>query len=160
MAETQITELSTADETCAPVCRRAPAAPSANQYLEFPRNVAYWNDVPTYEYVCSKCEHHFETVQRITDKPLTVCPKELCHLKRWGKGKVKRAVVGGAGLLFKGSGFYITDYRSDSYKADAKKDASPAAAAKTESKSTDSAAAKTTAAAPAATPKPPAAKSD
>jgi putative FmdB family regulatory protein len=52
--------------------------------------------MPTYEYVCAKCEHHFELVQRMTDKPLKVCPKELCHLKRWGKGKVKRALKAGA----------------------------------------------------------------
>ena len=79
--------------------------------------------MPTYEYVCAKCEHHFELVQRMTDKPLKVCPKELCHLKRWGKGKVKRALGAGANLIFKGSGFYATDYRSENYKAGAKKEA-------------------------------------
>ena len=47
-------------------------------------------------------------------------------MRRWGKGKIKRAISGGAGLLFKGSGFYITDYRSDKYKEAAKKDAAPA----------------------------------
>src|SRR5437763_14358306 len=60
-------------------------------------------------------------------KPLTICPQELCHQARWGKGKVKRAISGGAGLLFKGSGFYITDYRSEKYKEAAKKEAAPAA---------------------------------
>ena len=59
-------------------------------------------------------------------KPLTVCPKDLCARKRWGKGKVKKMISLGAGLIFKGSGFYITDYRSDKYKEAAKKDA-PAA---------------------------------
>jgi predicted nucleic acid-binding Zn ribbon protein len=60
-------------------------------------------------------------------KALEVCPKELCAQKTWGKGRVKRAISGGAGLIFKGSGFYITDYRSDKYKEAAKKDsASPA----------------------------------
>jgi putative FmdB family regulatory protein len=78
--------------------------------------------MPTYEYICSKCKHTFETVQPITAKPLTVCPKDLCPKKTWGKGKVKRAIGTGGGLLFKGSGFYITDYRSDKYKAAAKKD--------------------------------------
>jgi len=96
--------------------------------------------MPTYEYVCEKCGHQFEKVQPISAKALTVCPKELCAQKRWGAGKVKRAITGGAGLLFKGSGFYITDYRSDKYKEAAKKDApsttssSDSKSAKTESK--------------------------
>jgi putative FmdB family regulatory protein len=79
--------------------------------------------MPTYEYVCEKCGHQFEKFQSISAKPLTVCLEESCAQKRWGKGKVKRAISGGAGLLFKGSGFYITDYRSENYKAAAKKDA-------------------------------------
>jgi putative FmdB family regulatory protein len=78
--------------------------------------------MPTYEYICAKCKHHFDTVQSIAAKALTVCPKDLCPKKPWGKGKVKRAMSGGAGLIFKGSGFYITDYRSDKYKAAASKD--------------------------------------
>ena len=57
------------------------------------------------------------------DKPFDECPKELCRLPKWGHGKVKRLVGTGAGLIFKGSGFYITDYRSDSYKEAAKKEA-------------------------------------
>lgn len=70
-------------------------------------------------------------------------------MKRWGKGKIKRSVGGGAGLIFKGSGFYITDYRSDKYKESAKKDMPPASA------STPAPAKKTESApAPAATPKP------
>jgi predicted nucleic acid-binding Zn ribbon protein len=56
------------------------------------------------------------------DDPLKVCPKDRCQAKLWGKGKVKRVIAAGAGLIFKGSGFYITDYRSDSYKEAAKKD--------------------------------------
>jgi len=59
-------------------------------------------------------------------KPLDICPKALCAQKRWGKGKVKRAISGGAGLIFKGSGFYITDYRSEKYKEAAKQDTAPA----------------------------------
>src|SRR5882762_2884714 len=109
--------------------------------------------MPTYEYVCSKCEHRFDIIQAITEKSLTVCPKEKCSLKRWGKGKVKRAIGTGAGIIFKGSGFYITDYRSEGYKQAAKKDsdsakpAAPAAsdskpASKTESKSAKPAPAK------------------
>lgn len=79
--------------------------------------------MPTYEYTCEKCGQQFEMFQSIAAKPLSVCPENLCRQKRWGKGKVKRAISGGAGLIFKGSGFYITDYRSESYKQAAKKDA-------------------------------------
>jgi putative FmdB family regulatory protein len=82
--------------------------------------------MPTYEYICEKCGHEFEQFQSISAKPLDECPKEVCAQKRWGKGKVRRAISGGAGLLFKGSGFYITDYRSDTYKEAAKKDSPPA----------------------------------
>jgi predicted nucleic acid-binding Zn ribbon protein len=62
---------------------------------------------------------------------LATCPKERCPKPRWGKGKVKRGIGGGAGLIFKGSGFYITDYRSEGYKSAAKKESDggkPAAA--------------------------------
>ena len=86
--------------------------------------------MPTYEYVCEKCGHQFEKFQSISAQPLATCPEELCNQKRWGKGKVKRAISGGAGLLFKGSGFYITDYRSDKYKEAAKKESAPATTTK------------------------------
>jgi putative FmdB family regulatory protein len=82
--------------------------------------------MPTYEYICEKCGHRFDQFQAISSKALAVCPKEVCPQKAWGKGKVKRAISGGAGLIFKGSGFYITDYRSDKYKEAAKKDSAPA----------------------------------
>src|SRR4051812_186696 len=100
--------------------------------------------MPTYEYVCSKCGKEFEKVQPMAAAALTTCPKELCGMKKWGKGKVKRAISAGAGLIFKGSGFYITDYRSENYKAGAKKDSAPAASsdskpAATESKSSGTA---------------------
>ena len=62
----------------------------------------------------------------MNDKPLTVCPADSCPRKKWGKGRVSRQIGGGAGLLFKGSGFYITDYRSENYKQSAKKDSAPA----------------------------------
>jgi putative FmdB family regulatory protein len=78
--------------------------------------------MPTYEYVCEKCGHRFDKFQPISAKPLTFCPEDVCAQKRWGKGKVKRAISGGAGLLFKGSGFYITDYRSEKYREAAKKE--------------------------------------
>jgi putative FmdB family regulatory protein len=78
--------------------------------------------MPTYEYVCSKCGHEFDKFQSMSDKALTVCPKELCAQKKWGRGKVTKKISAGAGLIFKGSGFYITDYRSEKYKDAAKKD--------------------------------------
>ena len=92
--------------------------------------------MPTYEYVCAKCDQHFEVHQSIKDNSLTTCPKDQCPRKPWGKGKVKRAVSAGAGLIFKGSGFYITDYRSEGYNAAAKKDAN--ASASNSAKSADS----------------------
>jgi putative FmdB family regulatory protein len=82
--------------------------------------------MPTYEYVCAKCGHQFEIFQSIADKPLSVCPQDRCDKKKWGKGKVKRMIVSGGGLIFKGSGFYVTDYRSEKYKEAAKKDSPPA----------------------------------
>jgi putative FmdB family regulatory protein len=82
--------------------------------------------MPTYEYTCEKCGHEFDFFQSIKDKPLTTCPEEKCGLKKWGKGKVKKMIGSGAGIIFKGSGFYITDYRSESYKEAAKKDTAPA----------------------------------
>lgn len=78
--------------------------------------------MPTYEYSCQKCGQDFEAFQSMRDEPFRECPKNLCRLSKWGHGKVKRLLGTGAGLLFKGSGFYITDYRSDSYKEAAKKE--------------------------------------
>jgi putative FmdB family regulatory protein len=84
--------------------------------------------MPTYEYICEKCGHEFEAARSMSAKPLLICPKELCPRKKWGRGKVKKKISSGAGLLFKGSGFYITDYRSEKYKDAAKKDSvAPAA---------------------------------
>ena len=85
--------------------------------------------MPTYEYSCAKCGQNFEVFQSMRDEPFRECPKELCRQKKWGHGKVKRLLGTGAGLIFKGSGFYITDYRSNSYKEGAKKEA-PAPAEK------------------------------
>jgi putative FmdB family regulatory protein len=90
--------------------------------------------MPTYQYVCSKCGHEFEVFQSMMDKPLSVCPKELCVRKPWGKGKLKRLIGAGAGIIFKGSGFYITDYRSQSYKDAAKKDTAAPSSSGGESK--------------------------
>src|SRR5438093_13403520 len=83
--------------------------------------------MPTYEYKCSACGHSFEKFQSMSAAPIRRCPK--CH-----KNQVRRLIGTGAGLIFKGSGFYITDYRDASYKEKAKadtgdaKDAKPAAA--------------------------------
>lgn len=78
--------------------------------------------MPTYEYICEKCGTQFERVQSISATPLKVCPADVCKQRKWGKGKVKRTICAGGGLIFKGSGFYITDYRSENYKQAAKKD--------------------------------------
>jgi putative FmdB family regulatory protein len=94
--------------------------------------------MPTYEYHCQKCDHRFELFQSIKEAPKKRCPK--C------RGKVTRLIGTGAGLLFKGSGFYITDYRSKSYKEAAKKESAPAAStpAKTETKTAHKAESKKT----------------
>ena len=70
--------------------------------------------MPTYEYECEKCKITFERFQSMKDEPVKKCPE--CD------GPVRRLISGGAGVIFKGSGFYITDYRSESYKKEAKKD--------------------------------------
>ena len=79
--------------------------------------------MPHYDYVCETCEKQFEVFQSMNDKRLTKCPEKGC------KGKVRRLLGTGAGLVFKGSGFYITDYRSEGYKASAKQDSAASAAA-------------------------------
>jgi len=92
--------------------------------------------MPTYEYVCSKCDKTIEVFQKMTEDPLKVCPKDKCQQATWGKGKIQRSISGGAGLIFKGSGFYITDYRSDSYKQGAKKEAETSSKSESKSDST------------------------
>lgn len=73
--------------------------------------------MPTYDYLCSACGHRFEEFQSMTAKALRKCP--ACS-----KNQLERLIGAGAGVIFKGSGFYQTDYRSSSYSADAKKDTS------------------------------------
>ncbi len=90
--------------------------------------------MPTYEYACEKCGHEFELVRSMSAPPLKICPRELCAQKKWGRGKVTKKIGAGAGLLFKGDGFYITDYRSDKYKAAAKNDSGESKPAKAETK--------------------------
>jgi putative FmdB family regulatory protein len=71
--------------------------------------------MPTYEYVCDACGHAFDELQSFSDEPLKKCPQ--C-----GKNKLRRLFGTGAAVLFKGSGFYQTDYRSESYKSGEKKE--------------------------------------
>jgi putative FmdB family regulatory protein len=78
--------------------------------------------MPTYEYVCKKCGHEFEAMHSMAAPSLKTCPEDACGQKKWGRGAVAKKIGAGAGLLFKGSGFYITDYRSEGYKSAAKSD--------------------------------------
>lgn len=71
--------------------------------------------MPTYDYVCEACGHRFEEMQSFKDEPLKKCPK--CE-----QDALRRLFGAGAAILFKGSGFYQTDYRSESYKSAAKAD--------------------------------------
>jgi len=95
--------------------------------------------MPTYDYQCQSCGKRFEVFQSMNDAKLETCPDPACA------GPIKRLLGTGAGLIFKGSGFYQTDYRSSSYQAGAKADSAPSTTpAKTES----------TPATPAPAPKP------
>ncbi len=91
--------------------------------------------MPTYEYKCDACGNEFEKFQSMSSEPVKKCPK--C-----GKNKVRRLISAGAGLIFKGSGFYITDYRDKGYSDQAKADSAagsekPADAKASESGSAD-----------------------
>ncbi len=85
--------------------------------------------MPTYDYVCRQCGHEFEQSQSITAQPLRTCP--AC-----GKRALQRLIGTGGGIIFKGSGFYQTDYRSESYKKAAEAEAKPASSA-ADSKTSD-----------------------
>src|SRR2546421_13070487 len=85
--------------------------------------------MPTYEYVCDACGHAFDELQGFSDEPLKKCPQ--CK-----KNKLRRLFGTGAAILFKGSGFYETDYRSESYKSAAKADAEAGKPAASDKKGT------------------------
>lgn len=93
--------------------------------------------MPNYDYECQKCGKRFEVFQSMNDAKLTDCTETGCE------GQIKRLLGTGGGIIFKGSGFYQTDYRSSSYQAAAKADSAGSSAAP----------ASTPAAAPASTPK-------
>jgi putative FmdB family regulatory protein len=80
--------------------------------------------MPTYEYECKNCSHSFEVFQSISDPPLTICPE--CG------SEIRRLIFGGAGVIFKGSGFYVTDKNKSSVTGtgSAKTDKKPATDAK------------------------------
>jgi len=73
--------------------------------------------MPTYEYECKKCEYKFEVFQSMTDKPKKRCPK--C------RSGLRKLIGAGSGIIFKGSGFYATDYRSKDYKRKLKEETKP-----------------------------------
>lgn len=85
--------------------------------------------MPTYDYVCDACNHRFEEMQSFSAEPLKICP--AC-----GQDKLRRLFGTGAAILFKGGGFYETDYRSDSYKSAAKSDSEAAKPASTDKPAT------------------------
>ncbi len=105
--------------------------------------------MPTYDYICDACGHEFEAFESIKADPQTVCP--TCH-----ETKLRRKIGPGAAVIFKGSGFYQTDYRSESYKAGQKADSSTSSSS---SKSAESSSSSTPAASSSPAPKTEAPKS-
>lgn len=97
--------------------------------------------MPTYDYRCEACQHEFEQFQSITAPALKTCPK--C-----AKPRLKRLIGTGGGLIFKGSGFYITDYRSESYKSAAEAEKKSAEAKPAASSDSGSSASTTSASKP------------
>ena len=103
--------------------------------------------MPTYEYRCEACGHAFDEFQSITAAPLKKCPE--C-----GKPRLKRLIGTGAGIIFKGSGFYETDYRSEGYKQAAKAEKESSGGEKSGDGGEKKSDVKTTEPKPAATPEP------
>lgn len=108
--------------------------------------------MPTYDYECSACGHRLDHFQSMKDPPLKKCPK--C-----GKLRLKRLIGAGAGVIFKGSGFYTTDYRSSAYETSRKGDSAPKPESKSDSKPETSVKPADTGSASPAPPTPPAKKS-
>jgi len=78
-------------------------------------NIGELQPMPTYAYRCTTCGQTFEVFQPISAAPLEYCAETACsHPTAKGQGKVERLISGGAGLIFNGSGFYITDYKRSS----------------------------------------------
>ncbi len=100
--------------------------------------------MPTYQYQCNECKDEFEEFQSMVEPALENCTK--CG------GKVRRLISGGAGFLFKGSGFYITDYRNSNYKKDSAMDNSSGTSATSKTNNKSSSASKSTVKAPASKP--------
>lgn len=86
--------------------------------------------MPTYEYVCNNCQHQFEQFQSMKARPIRKCPE--C-----GKLSLQRLIGAGAGIIFKGSGFYQTDYRSEGYKKAAESEKKTATDKDTKKKETE-----------------------
>ncbi|MEW5700816.1 MAG: zinc ribbon domain-containing protein [Candidatus Zixiibacteriota bacterium] len=82
----------------------------------YAKEISVFATMPTYDYKCRDCDHRFEAFQSMTEAPVSVCP-------HCGGNAVERLISAGGGLIFKGSGFYITDYRKDSYKKQASQEA-------------------------------------
>jgi len=110
--------------------------------------------MPTYDYKCQKCGHQYEVFQSMKDERLTDCPLEECD------GQVKRLLGTGAGIIFKGSGFYETDYRSASYKKGQTADKAPGDSGGSSSTPTSSDAKPASGSTPAPAPAPASPKSD
>ncbi len=87
--------------------------------------------MPTYDYRCDGCEHQFEVFQKVDDRQKKTCPE--C-----GEKKLRRLIGAGGGIIFKGSGFYETDYRSSDYKKRQKEESSSSSSTKSESKDSSS----------------------
>jgi len=107
----------------------------AIRYTQYDIRNTIYEIMPTYEYICQHCGAEFEQFQSITAKALRKCPN--C-----GKNGLKRLIGSGAGVIFKGSGFYQTDYRSESYKKAAEKEKPAAEKSKTDKQTKDSSAVK------------------
>ncbi len=103
--------------------------------------------MPTYDYECEACDHKFELYQSITAEPEKTCPQ--CKKK-----KLRRLIGTGGAIVFKGSGFYQTDYRSDSYKKSASADSSSTSSSSTDKSSSDSKATASDSSTTASTSKP------